>query len=321
MSLTINRRQFLQALGLQFTALQLTNSAFAQVTTKQESSVLTSKTLYINKTIPATGQNIQPIGMGTWQTFNVGSDRELRDARTQVLKAFFANGGQLVDSSPMYGSSQAVMGYALSQLKFPKPLFAADKVWTRSDNTIADLTDSLRHWNIPQFELVQIHNLLNWKHHLPALQALKSQGKLKYVGITTSHGRRHDDLEAIMSSEKIDFVQLTYNMTHREVEKRLLPLAQDKGIAVIANRPFDGGYLVKSLKSKNPPLPVWAKDIDCKNWPQFLLKFIVSHPAITCAIPATTQVAHMLENMGAQVGVLPTTAQRNDMLAYLQKVI
>ncbi len=273
---------------------------------------------HLKKAIPTSGELLNVIGMGTWQTFNVGSDIEFRNQRTQVLKTFFELGGQMVDSSPMYGSSPEVLGYALDKLNFPKQLFSAEKVWTSDgDSTTEALQKSLSEWQQPAFDLYQIHNLLAWQDHLQNLYELKRQGKIRYVGITTSHGRRHRDLEKIMASEPLDFVQLTYNILDREAESRLLPLAQEKGIAVIANRPFQGGGFLKQLK-RTSGLPPWASNLGIINWPQFLLKFIVSHPAITCAIPATTKVAHMHENMGALKGRLPTEKERVRMLTYLQ---
>ncbi len=313
----IHRRTLLKNIGCQtLLAGCLPVSAFAAKTS------VSNNPSYLTKRIPASGESLSVIGMGTWQTFNVGSDPKLRNARTRVLQTFFARGGQMVDSSPMYGSSQDVLGYALTKLNFPKELFSADKIWTRSgSDTDEDMHESLAKWKLNKFRLMQVHNLLSWEDHLPHLQAMKDAGKLRYVGVTTSHGRRHDDIEKILQTHNIDFLQLTYNMTHRDVEQRLLPLAQEKGVAVIANRPFDGGTLVDAVKRSNSPLPSWAYDIGCKNWPQFLLKFVVSHPAVTCAIPATSKVVHMKENMGALLGELPDAAMRNEMFNYLNKIL
>jgi len=275
----------------------------------------------IRKPIPGTGETLTVIGMGTWRTFNVGADPQLRDARTRVLEAFFAGGGEIVDSSPMYGSSQEVLGYALERLNHRKQLFAADKVWTRDgDATRSQSAASARKWNLARFDLMQVHNLLGWEAHLDTLETMKADGEVRTIGITTSHGRRHDDFERIMKNRDLDFVQLTYSMANRDVEERLLPLAREKGIAVIANRPFQGGRLVNRLQRANAPLPEWAGEIGCANWPQFLLKFIVSHPAVTCAIPATTRVEHMNENMGAARGELPDAAMRRRMIDYLESI-
>lgn len=254
------------------------------------------------------------IGMGTWITFNVGDDPQALDTRVEILRAFFAAGGGMIDSSPMYGSSEAVVGKALTRLGRPAGLFAATKVWTASgDDGPREIAESQQLWGVKRFDLLQVHNLLAWQDHLKTLRAMKADGRLRYLGVTTSHGRRHGELEQIMRSEPIDFVQLTYNIADREAEDRLLPLAADSGITVIANRPFRRGELL-SLAQRHP-LPGWATEIGCTGWSQVLLKFIVSHPAVTCAIPATSQVAHMRENMAAAAGPLPDASLRRRMAA------
>ena len=255
----------------------------------------------LKKPIPSTGQKIASVGMGTWITFNVGASKKVRDARTEVLKTFFDLGGELVDSSPMYGSAEEVVGYAYENLKKPNNMFAATKVWTGSTSEGRQQhKDSLRLWKRSKLELQQIHNLLNWEEHLKTLRALQEKGEVRYIGITTSHGRRHSDLEEIMKKHKLDFVQLTYNITHRSVEDRLLEVAKDKGIAVIANRPYDGGQLMQDFKSK--PLPGVAKEAGINSWAELFLKWITSHESVTVAIPATSKVAHMQENMQALKG-------------------
>lgn len=271
------------------------------------------------KRIPSTGEPLVVIGMGTWISFNVGSDPVLREERTGVLRAFFENGGELIDSSPMYGSSEAVLGYGLRRLGYPDDLFAATKVWTPSaDDGRRQIAESRRLWGVERFDLLQVHNLVAWEEHLDTLFAMKRAGELRYVGITTSHGRRHRELEAIMRDYPIDFVQATYNAVDREVEERILPLAAERGIAFIANRPYRGGSLIDNVQRH--PLPLWAADCGCRNWPEFLLKFIVSHPAVTCAIPATTQVEHMRENMGAATGEMPDETARRKMADYLRRL-
>lgn len=275
----------------------------------------------VRKPIPGANEALTVIGMGTWQTFNVGGDPQLRAERTRVLEAFFANGGEMVDSSPMYGSSQEVLGHALGELGNDDGLFAADKIWTRDgDATREQFRQTASKWNLESFDLMQVHNLLSWESHLETLEAMKAEGKVRYIGITTSHGRRHREFERIMENRDIDFVQLTYSLVNRRAEERLLPLAREKGIAVIANRPFEGGRLVSRLQGNNTPLPEWAGEIGCDNWPQFLLKFIVSHPAVICAIPATTKVEHMRENMGAARGTLPDPAMRRRMIDVIESV-
>lgn len=273
----------------------------------------------ILKKIPATGEALPVIGMGTWITFNVGTNIQARNDRTQVLETFFKLGGGLVDSSPMYGSAEEVLGYALNRLgKKQTSLFSATKVWTPfAGKGVQQIEDSFRLWGIKQFDLFQVHNLLAWEKHLPELLQRKQEGLIRYVGITTSHGRRHPELEHVIKTQPIDFVQLTYNILDREVEQRLLPVAREKGVAVIANRPFQGGALFSRFANKR--LPGWAKEIDCHNWAQFFLKFIVSHPAITCAIPATSRVEHMIENMGALRGQLPDEKMRIQMIDHITK--
>jgi diketogulonate reductase-like aldo/keto reductase len=262
------------------------------------------------------------IGMGTWRTFNVGTDPKLLDARTEVVKTFFELGGGLIDSSPMYGSAPDVMGYALQQLGIPDSLFSAEKVWSPAGGSAREqVADLQARWNVEQFDLVQVHNLTDWREHLAALQEMKAEGKIGHIGITTSHGRRHQEFEQIMASEDIDFVQLTYNIAQREAEKRLLPLAEENGIAVIANRPFDGGRLIKGMKRRDEPLPEWAEaECGCSSWAEFLLKFIVSHPAITCAIPATTKVEHLRENMHAGTSPMPSASTRQKMAGYIESL-
>lgn len=260
------------------------------------------------RAVPSTGEPIPAVGLGTWLTFDVSSPAE-RAARAEILRAFFAAGGRMVDSSPMYGDSEATIGEGLVRLGHPKPLFAATKVWTVG--ALAgrrQMEKSRALWNVPRFDLMQVHNFLDWEAHLPTLKAWKAEGKLRYVGVTTSHGRRHDLGEELLRREKLDFFQVTYSLADREAEERLLPLAAQRGTAVIVNRPFDGGTMFGRVKGK--ALPGWAKDIGAASWAEVFLKWIVSHPAVTVAIPATSQLAHLRENMGALAGPLPDAALR-----------
>lgn len=268
------------------------------------------------RAIPSSGEALPRVGLGSWITFDVGDDHLAREACVEVMRAFFAAGGRLIDSSPMYGAAQEVIGYGLEKLGLPAGLFSADKVWTPFGAAgRAQVAQSARRWGIPRFDLLQVHNLLAWEGHLPMLFEMKAAGRLRYVGITTSHGRRHDEMARIMASQPLDFVQFTYNLIDREAEQRLLPLARERGIAVIANRPFRGGALLRRLA--RAPLPPWAAEIDCTSWAQFALKFIVSHPAVTCAIPATRRVDHVRENVGAAAGRLPDAAMRARMAAWV----
>ena len=271
----------------------------------------------ITRAIPSSGERLPVIGLGSWITFNVGDDPELRDECAAVMRAFFAAGGRLIDSSPMYGSSQEVIGYGLARLGRPAALFSADKVWTSSEGA-GQIEESREHWGIQRFDLLQVHNLLAWEEHLPLLLAMKAEGRLRYVGITTSEGRRHEEIERIMASRPIDFVQITYNALDREVEQRILPLARERGIAVIVNRPFREGALIRAVQRH--PLPAWAQEAGAASWAQLLLKFIVSHPAVTCAIPATSQVAHVVENTGAASGPLPDFAMRQRIAAHVAEL-
>ena len=266
--------------------------------------------------IAALDDALPVVGLGSWITFNVGNDAKLLDESTRVIGAFLDGGGRMIDSSPMYGSSQATIGYALRKLGHPKTAFSADKVWTSStSNGPSQIEQSRRHWGVAQFDLMQVHNLVSWQGHLATLRQMKREGRLKAIGITTSHGARHDALEAIMRSEALDFIQVTYNIGDREVENRILPLAQDKGIGVIINRPFRRGALVRQFGGQ--PLPAWVGDTGAKSWAQFLLKYVISHPAVTCAIPATTRVDHVRENLDAAKGDLPDAKLRQRMADYV----
>jgi len=269
----------------------------------------------ITKPIPASGEQIPVIGMGSWITFDVGGDEQDRARCVRILEIFFNRGGGMIDSSPMYGSSQEVIGHCLEKIDHHPGLFSATKVWILGKilgKSQMEFSEGL--WGVKRFDLMQIHNMLDWRTHLETLKEWKAEGRIRYIGITTSHGRRHGEMEQALLEEDFDFVQLTYNILDREAERRLLPLAAERGIAVIANRPFRRAALFKVVRNK--PLPPWAGEIDCANWAQFFLKFIVSHPAITCAIPATSQIPHMKENMGAGYGVMPDKEMREKMINY-----
>jgi diketogulonate reductase-like aldo/keto reductase len=272
----------------------------------------------LGRRIPSSGEVIPVVGLGSWITFNVGNDQAARAGCTAVMRQFLAAGGRLIDSSPMYGSAQDVIGAGLRQLGRPTGVFAADKVWTSADGP-AQIADSRRKWGISRFDLLQVHNLLAWEKHLPLLLSMKAAGQLRYVGITTSEGRRHADILKIMASHPIDFVQVTYNAVDREVEQRILPLARARGIAVIVNRPFRQGELTDALRRH--PLPPWAAEIGCTSWAQVLLKFIVSHPDVTCAIPATSQLSHVRENMAAASGAMPDAAFRNRISTHVARLL
>lgn len=273
----------------------------------------------LTRAIPSTGEKLPLVGLGSWITFNVGDDPAGRDSCAGVLRAFFQAGGRLIDSSPMYGSSQEVIGYGLRKIGNPSQLFSSDKVWISSGARGPEQIEaSRRHWGVPRFDLIEVHNVTAWEEHLPTLLAMKAAGKLRYVGVTTSEGRRHDEVEKIMRSQPIDFVQVSYNALDRDVEARILPLARERRIGVICNRPFRRGELIQRIG--NAPLPGWAREIDCSTWAQVLLKFIVSHPAVVCAIPATTRVDHVRENVGASAGRMPDDAMRRRIAAHVESL-
>lgn len=273
----------------------------------------------VARTIPSSGERIPVIGMGTWETFDVGDDSAARAQLAEVLKAFFEKGGRLIDSSPMYGTAESVVGDLLKAAGRTEDVFAATKVWTDGRQSgVQQMEDSIRRMRVPVLDLMQIHNLRDWQTHLPVMKDWKQRGRFRYIGITTSHGRYHPELERILRSEPFDFVQFTYNIEDRAVEQRLLPLAAERGIATLINRPFQGGSLFRKVKEVS--LPQWSSDFNCSSWGQFFLKFIVSHPAVTCVIPATSKIRHMEDNMGAGFGRLPDENQRKRMLQHYESL-
>ncbi len=273
----------------------------------------------LTKPIPASGERIPVIGVGSWLTFDAGASAAALARLQPVLQAFFDHGGRLIDSSPMYGTAERVIGELLPRLRGREALFAATKVWIYGQALgRRQMEASRKLWGVPRFDLMQIHNLLDWEGHLEVLREMKREGRIRYIGITTSHGRRHDELLQAMRRADFDFVQFTYGLHDRDPENQLLPLAAERRMAVIANRPFDGGDLFARVRGK--ALPDWAAEIDCANWAQVFLKFVVSHPAVTCAIPATSNPAHMLENMGANFGRLPDAALRRRMAQHFDSI-
>jgi len=272
----------------------------------------------ITKPIPGSGERLPVIGMGTSRTFDVQPDTERRAQLLPVLQAFFERGGGVIDTSPMYGHAEAVLGALLREVPHDRQrLFAATKVWTWGrEEGQRQMQESMRLTGIERFDLIQIHNLRDWQVHLETLQEWKRAGKVRYTGITTSHGRDHEELELALQTAPFDFVQLSYNITDREAEQRLLPLARERGIAVLVNRPFRRGELFRVVRGQ--PLPDWAAQFDCDSWAQFFLKFAVSHPAVTCAIPASSKVHHLVDNMAAGTGRLPDAETRRRMVRLIE---
>ncbi len=296
----ITRRQLLQ-LGAGILAMPYTNLLAA------------NKLPLIQRKIPSSGELLPVIGMGTSRTFNTDNDAESLAQLTAVIQEFFKGSGKVIDSSPMYGESESRVGDILRNMQKHPQVFAATKVWTSGrEQGIAQMQESARRMNVKNFDLIAVHNLVDWKTQLATLKEWKKEGKVRYIGITTSHGRDHDEFLNVMRSEPIDFVQFTYNIGNLTAEEKILPLAQDKGIATIANRPYQRGSLFRASKGKE--LPAMAKDIDCSSWGQFYLKFILGHPAITCLIPATSKPKHMADNMMANFGRIPDQTQRAQML-------
>jgi len=303
------RRQFLKSLMAAGISIPLINTPlFAK-----------SKTV-IKKAIPSTGELLPVIGLGTSRTFNIPDHTEAIQKLLPVMQAFLDRGGTLIDSSPMYGAAEEVIGVLFNKARQNNTLFSATKVWTDGKSEgIAQMQHSMKLWGVNKFDLMQIHNLRDWEVHLDTLRQWKADGKIRYIGITTSHGRFHDELEKILQTRhEFDFVQFSYNLANRDVEARLLPIAKEKGIATLINRPFQKGGMFSKVKGK--PLPTWASEIDCNSWGQYFLKFVVSHPAVTCAIPATSRQHHMVDNMGAGLGNLPDAKQRQRMITYFDSL-
>jgi len=271
----------------------------------------------VERRIPKTGEAIPAIGLGTWQVFDVaGNAAEMAQAK-ETLKVFIELGGRVIDSSPMYGSSESVTGQLASELGVRAKLFVATKVWTSGKQAgIRQMEDSMKKLRGERLDLMQVHNLQDTDTHLATLRDWKATGRVRYVGVTHYHSGAHADLERFVKRGDIDFIQVNYSLAEPEANRRLLQAATDSRIAVIVNRPFAEGAMFRQVKGK--PLPDWAKDIGCASWAQFFLKWILANPAVTCAIPATRNPAHMADNMGAASGPLPDEATRRKMSAYFK---
>jgi len=308
----LDRRQVLK-LGASTMALPVLALA-AKDTTRD-----LSRQAVIRRPIPSSGELLPVMGMGTSRTFDSPADPQSLAELSAVLAAFFAGGGTVIDSSPMYGNAESRVGDVLRAMEERPNVFAATKVWTQGrDEGIAQMEESARRMNVEVFDLIAVHNLVDWKTQLDTLKRWKDAGKVRYIGITTSHGRNHAELLEIMRNESLDFVQFSYNIDNRVAEEQLLPLAADRGIATMINRPYQRGALF--TKSRGADLPDVAADLDCATWGQFYLKFILGHPAVTCIIPATAKVHHMEDNMQANFGRVPDAGQRAEMLRVFQSL-
>ena len=264
----------------------------------------------LTRPIPSSGEQLPVLGLGTWRTFDVGGDQRAREPLGDVLSSFAQLGGKLVDSSPMYGSAEEVVGGLVASAGLRDRLFVATKVWTTGKTKgIAEMEASMRKLRVETIDLMQVHNLVDVATHLRTLAEWKSAGRVRYVGITHYTASAHEKVAKLLQSHaSIDFVQINHSAAEREAEKRVLPVARDRGVAVIVNRPFAEGGLLKRLARR--PLPDFAATIGCTTWSQLLLKFILAHPAVTCAIPATSDVEHLAENMRAGEGELPDEEMR-----------
>jgi diketogulonate reductase-like aldo/keto reductase len=274
-----------------------------------------AQTAMARRRIASSGEMLPVIGVGTWLTFDQPPDR--RAPLAEVLRILFENGGSVIDSSPMYGASEAVVGELLAAAGSRDRAFIATKVWTQGRQAGIDQmrrSMELLHSGT-RIELMQVHNLVDWQTQLATLRAWKAAGRVRYLGVTHYQVSAHDALEAVMRAEALDFVQLNYALDDRAAERRLLPLAAERGIAVIVNQPFGGGGLIRRMMQK--PLPGWAADIGCTSWAQILLKFVLSHPAVTCAIPGTGRADHMRDNVRAGFGAIADAAMRARMIATL----
>ena len=300
----IKRRQLLQiSAGLLISqALGLRAEASASPTLR-----------LIQRAIPSSGELLPVMGMGTSRTFDTEGDPASLATLQEVLQAFFDGGGTVIDSSPMYGNSESRVGDVLRAIPQRPKLFAATKVWTTGrQQGIAQMEESARRMNVERFDLIAVHNLQDWQTHLETLKNWKAEGKVRYIGITTSHGRDHDEFLQVMRTQPLDFVQFSYNIEDRAAERELLPVAAERGIATMINRPYQRGALF--TRSRGKELPALAAELDCSSWGQFYLKYILGHPAVTCIIPATASVRHMVDNMRANFGRLPDARQRAEML-------
>ena len=268
------------------------------------------------RTIPSSGEKLPVIGCGTWQTFDVGADAAARKKLASVLTTLFDTGGSVIDSSPMYGTSEDVAGSLVAELGARQKAFLATKVWTRGrDAGVRQIERSMQLLRTDRLDLMQVHNLLDWRIHLATLRDMKSRGRIRYLGVTHYTSGAYPELEAVMRSEKLDFIQVNYSADDRAAEDRILPLAAERGMAVLINLPFGGGGLLRRLRSR--PLPQWAAEIDCQTWAQVLLKFILGNPAVTCVIPGTANPEHMGENAKAGFGAFLDEAQRKRVVAEL----
>ncbi len=297
-------------------AVRLMSGATAAILFPARMPAAPSTDQILRRAIPSTGEKIPAVGLGTWQVFDVGNSSEERAPLREVLSRFVQLGGKVIDSSPMYGRAEAVIGDLTSELHLRDQLFLATKVWTSGKQAgIDSMERSFQRLRVRKLDLMQVHNLVDVDTQLATMRAWKEQGRIRYLGITHYVDSAFPEVEKILRREKLDFVQINYSITDRGAEDRLLPLARERGVATLINRPFASGDIFSRLRNK--PLPEWAKEFDCNSWGQFLLKWILANEAVTCVIPATGKVTHLEDNMSAGLGRLPDQKLRQRMASYL----
>jgi diketogulonate reductase-like aldo/keto reductase len=302
----MTRREATRLIGASATGLLLPVRASRAQAKTESSAMLTHAILSSSEKLPV-------IGLGTWQAFDVDLTSDNRRQLGDVLSLFVKLGGRVVDTSPMYGRAEDVIGELATALGIQDKIFLATKVWTRGkENGIKSMERSMALLRAKRIDLMQVHNLVDVQTQLATLREWKAQGRIRYLGITHYEAGAFADVERIMRSEKLDFVQINYSLMEPEAQERVLPLAQERGIAVIVNRPFGGGDLFGRTRAK--PLPEWAAEFDCRSWAQFFLKWIVANSAVTCAIPATNKPRHLEDNMMAGIGQLPDAKMRQRMV-------
>jgi diketogulonate reductase-like aldo/keto reductase len=273
----------------------------------------------LTRLIPASGEALPIVGLGTWQTFDVGRRTTARAPLADVLRTLFDHGGTVIDSSPMYGRSEGVVGDLLAELDGHGRAFVATKVWTEGrERGVRQMNDSLRRLRTGRLDLMQVHNLVDWRTHMASLREWKQGGRIRYMGITHYTPSAFDSLERVIVAERPDFVQLPYSIGVRAAETRILPLCAERGVAVLVNRPYETGDLFRKVRRRE--LPDWAGDFDAASWGQFFLKYILGHEAVTCVIPGTSKAKHMADNAGAGVGRMPDGATRRRMIELVESL-
>jgi len=293
-------------------AAKLIGGTAAAVVLPITTQAATESSTILTRTIPSSGETLPVIGLGTWRAFDVDLTSDIRRQLEEVLSVFVKLSGRAIDSSPMYGRAEEVIGELAAALGIREKLFLATKVWTRGkENGIKSIQRSMALLRTNRIDLMQVHNLLDVHTHLATLRQWKEQGRIRYIGVTHYNSSAFPEIEKILRTEKLDFLQINYSLMEPEAEQRVLPLAQERGVAVIVNRPFGAGDLFDKVRSK--PLPGWAAEFDCRSWAQFFLKWIAAHPAVTCAIPATNKPSHLQDNLQAGTGRLPDANMRRRM--------